>query len=124
MSSRPALSFLHQDPTSGVSGVSTGWLELHAGRWKSIGLPVHGMAESGLLGCNRSGGVGGVVCESTAAGLPMPGLGFSGWLGAAAVPPVTKKTPIHKEDVDSFKILFGLFSLRCQLRDSWAYAYP
>ena len=29
MSSRPALSFLHQDPTGGVSGVSTGWLELH-----------------------------------------------------------------------------------------------
>ena len=56
-----------------------------AGGWQAIGLPMHGLADSGWPGCNRSGDDGGVICEGQANGRPMPGLESSGWTGATAV---------------------------------------
>ena len=43
----------------------------------TVRLIVHDPGGIRLAWRNRSGRIGGVVCKSTAAGLPMPGLGFS-----------------------------------------------
>ena len=51
---------------------------LVVGAWNAIGPPMHGLTESRRLGCNRSDGVGGPVCEGAALGLSMPSLGFFG----------------------------------------------